>query len=175
MYKQLGFLCLVLQCQALHADDIYLKSASTGRLYGPFQMAEGEVITLGRSEFTVERQPAADRTAPQSPEQRLRTVRLPHVIFRAAAAEDCAAFVQARLAELEPELDFKVIVKRTKAFRPIDGQNMDPFGRTGSASPTEAGVTLSVHEVPAYTVLKEIADQAGGRLKIAGRTVIILL
>jgi hypothetical protein len=153
--------------------DLYLKSEATGREYGPFAFQDGEAVVIGKSTFTVLEK--ADATA-QKPsgrlEDQLKTVRFPMTEFRQAAAEDCARYIEAQLAELRPDLAVRVVVKRPKAFRVIDQDRMDPFADSARfVGGEQARVSLREVNGSAYALLKEIAGQSGFQLRFTTRVV----
>ena len=187
--------CLSCMCLLCQGDEVYLKSESTGHLYGPFEMQDGEHIQIGKSSFTVvEKSLVSTPATPVNIAQRLKGIRLPEVDFRNAEAEECVDFLAAQLLQIHPELGINFVVKRPKAFRAIDTERSDPLGATsvyrdtcarrhsdrGVRAPTEpAGVlerrvTLAEINATAYSVLEQIAEQAGFKIKMSAHHVTLV-
>ena len=167
-----GFLICIL-CQGA---DLYLKSESTGRLYGPFEMRDREHIEIGKSSFTVvEKDVAPTTTKPPTLEQRLREIRLPDVDFRNASAEDGVDFLKSQLIQSHPDLGINIIVKRPKSFRAIDTDRADPFAAVSLPQvAVDRKVNLSELNATAYSVLEQIAEQAGFKIRISGRLITLV-
>ena len=165
-----AFLAMVSACAY---GDLYLKSEATGREYGPFAFQDGDEIVIGKSTFTVVEKTGATSQKPSGRlEDVLKNVRFPMTEFRHAAAEDCARYVEAQVAELRPDLAVRVVVKRPKAFRVIDPDRMDPFADSARLEGGEqARVSLREVNGSAYSLLKEIADQSGFQLRFTTRVV----
>lgn len=176
MKKQHIMICWLLMITVCSGAEVFLKSESTGRLYGPFEMKDGEIVKIGKSAFVVvEKDTLPPLAKAVTLEDKLKALRLPHVDFRMASTEDCVRFIQDQVALIQPDLALRIVVKRPKSFRVIDASRMDPFETASRAShETPSGVTLNEKYGSVYGVLNEVAEQSGFQIRYSNRQVTLL-
>ncbi len=177
MTQFLKITCLCLLACVCNGSELFLKSESTGRLYGPFEMRDGEKVQIGKSAFVVvEKQ--APQTIPKAAtmEGELKAIRLAQVDFRNASAEDCTAFIQQQVSSLRPELGLSIAVKRPKSFRVIDVDRMDPFSEPSrpGGNQRQDRVTLKEMNGSVFGVLNEVAEQSGFQIRYSGRRITLI-
>ncbi len=150
------------------AEEFYLKHDATGQVYGPYQAEAGAKITIGTTTFTVVKKSASASAV----EKILESIKIPQVELRQAALQDAVHFLQSQTRMLDPnETGVNFVIAKSE---PPKKESSEGFGAFGGGFDMGPMVTLSMKDVSALQVLKELMVQTGYSYKTEGNAVTIM-
>lgn len=146
---------MMISTMALAGDAIKLRDEKTGVEYGPVKLENGARISVGGTTLLIT---VIEQTETQKAlERKLRNIIIPQVNFREAGLQDAVDFLRERARALDPgNGDVNIVVAI-----PIDDDAPEPR------------LTLNLHSVSLYDVLRYCCEAGGLQMRIDDHAVVL--
>jgi hypothetical protein len=137
------------------AEEFYLKSDTTEKVYGPFSTVSGSKVTVDANKLTVVQKSQTDV------EKKLNKIKIPEIKMTSTTLKTALQLLMTQTKNLDPK---KIGVNFVFAKTEFPGQdfNISPM------------VTLNMKDVSALQVLKSMMEQTDCHYKILESSVVVL-